>query len=269
MLHRNPLQDEVIAELRANPKLRPTVREAAIALVLQREDKPELVAEACLRDLMQEDRPLERYAQCLRWGQAYQRRWPDDPVGDILVGAAQFHLRQVVEAIATLSSEKASGPLTHHPEASRLRHIVLMRANLQAGNYEKVEVHFIAFAKQSFAAEAQSEVRADAPASRSSSLSSMPILSHPSIWLERLGRAVFTRHDKNADGKITEDEAQASSVMGEGRSRGRHHNVHSEASQFSRVSSVLQIGLARDAAEVPGGSQARSAASFVLVLISA
>jgi tetratricopeptide (TPR) repeat protein len=47
----------------------------------------------------------------------------------------------------------------------------------------------------------------------------MPILSHPSIWLERLGRAVFTRHDKNADGKITEDEAQASSVMGEGRSR--------------------------------------------------
>jgi hypothetical protein len=49
----------------------------------------------------------------------------------------------------------------------------------------------------------------------------------------------------------------------------RAHNGHSEASQVRRVSSDLQIGVVRDPAEVPGGSQARSAASLVLVLISA
>jgi hypothetical protein len=48
-----------------------------------------------------------------------------------------------------------------------------------------------------------------------------------------------------------------------------HINNQSEASQFRRVSSVLQIGLVRDAAVVSESSLARSAANFVLVLISA
>jgi hypothetical protein len=53
--------------------------------------------------------------------------------------------------------------------------------------------------------------------------------------------------------------------------RGRHrpHNDQSEASQLRSDSSDRQITLVRDAAEVPGGSTARRAASFVLVLISA
>jgi hypothetical protein len=47
------------------------------------------------------------------------------------------------------------------------------------------------------------------------------------------------------------------------------HNSHSELSQFRSVSSDRQIGVARDARPVDGGSQARTAASLVLVLISA
>jgi len=49
----------------------------------------------------------------------------------------------------------------------------------------------------------------------------------------------------------------------------RPHNNQSEASHLRRDSSVLQIGLVWDAPEVPGGSLARSASSFVFVLISA
>ncbi len=206
MLSRSPLQEEILAELLANPKLRPTVREAAIALVRQRADTPELVAETCLRDLLLENRPREQYEKCLRWGHAYQRRWPDDSVGDVLVGAAQFHLGQVSEAIATLSREKASASLAHHPEARRLRYFVLMRANLQAGHYEQVEDHFIDFVAQNLGAGSQSESRTESSGILGSAFSNMPIFSHPSIWFERLGRATFTRHDKNADGKLTEDE---------------------------------------------------------------
>ena len=47
------------------------------------------------------------------------------------------------------------------------------------------------------------------------------------------------------------------------------HNVQSEASQLRSDSSDRQMGLVRDPAEVPGGSTARRAASFVRVLISA
>ena len=50
---------------------------------------------------------------------------------------------------------------------------------------------------------------------------------------------------------------------------GRAHNDQSDASQFITVSSVLQIGVVRDPSEASNGSVARSAASLVLVLISA
>ena len=48
-----------------------------------------------------------------------------------------------------------------------------------------------------------------------------------------------------------------------------HITNQSDASQLRRDSSVLQIGLVRDASVVSGGSLARSAANLVLVLISA
>jgi hypothetical protein len=51
--------------------------------------------------------------------------------------------------------------------------------------------------------------------------------------------------------------------------RNQPHNDHSEASQFSNVSSDLQTGVVRDAAEAPEGSVFRSASIFALVLISA
>ena len=51
--------------------------------------------------------------------------------------------------------------------------------------------------------------------------------------------------------------------------RRRAHNFQRDASQLSRVSSDCQTGLPRGAAEVPGGSRARSASCFALVLISA
>ncbi len=46
------------------------------------------------------------------------------------------------------------------------------------------------------------------------------------------------------------------------------HNDQSEASQLRSDSSERQAGLVGGPAEVPGGSHARSAACFVLVLIS-
>ena len=49
----------------------------------------------------------------------------------------------------------------------------------------------------------------------------------------------------------------------------RPHNAQSEANHFRRASSVLQIGCVRDAPVGLGGSLARSAASFVFVVISA
>ena len=49
----------------------------------------------------------------------------------------------------------------------------------------------------------------------------------------------------------------------------RAHNGQSDSSQLRRVWSDRQIGVLRSPSEVVGGSHARRAASFVLVLISA
>jgi hypothetical protein len=49
----------------------------------------------------------------------------------------------------------------------------------------------------------------------------------------------------------------------------RAHNGQSDSSQLRRFWSDRQIGVLRCPSEVVGGSQARRAASFVLVLISA
>jgi hypothetical protein len=49
----------------------------------------------------------------------------------------------------------------------------------------------------------------------------------------------------------------------------RAHNGHSESSQLRRFWSDRQIGVLGCPSEVVGGSDARRAASFVLVLISA
>ena len=56
---------------------------------------------------------------------------------------------------------------------------------------------------------------------------------------------------------------------GEGGAGTGPHNVQSDASHLSSDSSDLQTGVVRNAAEEPGGSAARRAASFALVLISA
>jgi tetratricopeptide (TPR) repeat protein/serine/threonine protein kinase/WD40 repeat protein len=211
LLRNNPLAHEVIAELEASTKIRASVKGAAIALVRPRLDKPELAAEACLTALASEFGSAGQYERALKWAQGYVRRWPDDPVGSILIGVAQFRLGQSAESLVTLSSEQASRPCSHTPDASRIRHSFLALANLQAGNFQKAEEHYIAELQDRIV-----ELRSSTGLTASRLYVSMSQLTmHPSIWLERFGKALHTRYDANTDGQITAEEYRSlSSVAG-------------------------------------------------------
>ena len=90
LFRQHPQVSDVVAALESNERLRPAVRQAALALARQRTDDPQAIAAACSELVALHNPTADEAARALRWALAVQRLLPRDPRSTVLLGACNY-----------------------------------------------------------------------------------------------------------------------------------------------------------------------------------